>query len=45
VPEQEWFEAGAVWTQAWARQLAALNERIEAARSRLRELAAQAAAK
>jgi hypothetical protein len=41
-PENEWWEAGPVWQQVWARQIAALGERIEAARSRLRELANRA---
>jgi hypothetical protein len=41
-PENEWWEAGPVWQQVWTRQLAALNVRVEAARSRLRELASQA---
>jgi hypothetical protein len=44
VPEQEWFESGLVWQRVWARQLAALGERIDAARNRLRELASQALA-
>jgi hypothetical protein len=38
-PEQEWWEAGPVWEKTWTRQLAALGERIDAARSRLRALA------
>ena len=38
-PEQELWESGPVWQRAWDRQLAALAERIDAARSRLRELA------
>ena len=42
-PEQEGWETGPVWQREWQAQLAALGERIEAARSRLRALAAQAA--
>jgi hypothetical protein len=42
IPENEWWEAEPVWRKVWAQQLAALGERIDAARSRLRELAKQA---
>lgn len=41
-PEQEWWEAGPVWQKVWSQQLAALGERIDAARSRLRALADRA---
>ena len=40
--EQEWWESGPVWQRTWSRQISALNSRIDAARSRLRNLARQA---
>ena len=42
VPENEWWEAGPVWQKVWEQQLAALRERIAAARTRLGELAKRA---
>jgi hypothetical protein len=44
IPENENWEAGPVWMQVFARQLAELAERIGAARSRLIDLATQAKA-
>ena len=41
-PENEWWEAGPVWQKVWSQQLAALGERIDAARSRLSALADRA---
>jgi hypothetical protein len=43
VAELEIWESGAVWRRSWAAQLAALGQRIDEARARLRELAASAA--
>jgi len=40
--EHEWWETGPVWQRTWARQIAARSDRIDAARSRLRELGEQA---